>query len=77
MDNPRFIDEEDIPMVHQDNDYNDYNTPNTSRIDETSFRASNATEATLTLRLRQKVKQDKLVTLYKHLNITGNLDLID
>ena len=77
MDNLRFIDEEDIPMVHQDNDYNDYNTPNTSRIDETSFRVSNATEATLTLRLRQKVKQDKLVTLYKHLNITGNLDLIE
>ena len=49
MDNPRFIDEEDIPMVHQDNDYNDYNTPNTSRIDKTSFRVSNATKATLTL----------------------------
>ena len=37
MDNPRFIDEEDIPLVHQNEDYNEYNTPNTSRIDETSF----------------------------------------
>ena len=31
--NPRFIDEENIPLVH-DEDYDDvYNTPNTSRID--------------------------------------------
>ena len=38
MDNPVFVDEEDIPMVHQgDDDYDDYNTPNTSRIYETSF----------------------------------------
>ena len=29
MDNPRFIDEEDIPLV-QDEDYDDYNTPNAS-----------------------------------------------
>ena len=27
MDNPRFLDEEDIPMVHKDDDYDDYNTP--------------------------------------------------
>ena len=36
MDNPTFLNEEDIPMVHQDEeDYDDYNTPNTSWIDET------------------------------------------
>ena len=28
-DSPRFIDEEDIPLV-QDEDYDDYNTPNAS-----------------------------------------------
>ena len=34
MVNPTFVDEEDIPMVHQDEeDYDDYNTPNTGRID--------------------------------------------
>ena len=33
MDNPRFVDEETIPLV-QDEYYDDYNTPNTSRIDE-------------------------------------------
>ena len=76
MDNPRFIDEEDIPLV-QDEDYNDYNTPNTSRIYETSFTEPNTTEATSTLRLKQKVKRDKLTALYVHLNVTGNLDLID
>ena len=37
MNNPMFIDEETIPMLDQDEDYDDYNTPNTSRIDETSF----------------------------------------
>ena len=35
------------------------------------------TEATSTLRLRQKVKRDKLTELYNHLNVTGDIDLID
>ena len=56
MVNPRIIDEEDIPMVHEDDDYNDYNTPNTSRIDGTSFTEPDTTKATSTLQLRQKVK---------------------
>ena len=47
MDNPVFVDEEDIPMVHQDeDDYDNYNTPNTSRMDETSFTVLDTTEAT-------------------------------
>ena len=54
MDKPTFVDEEDIPMVHQDEDYDDYNTPNTSRINETSFMEPDTTEATSTLRLRRK-----------------------
>ena len=35
MDNPTFIDEENIPTIHQDEeDYNErYDTPDTSRID--------------------------------------------
>ena len=74
MDNPVFVDEEDIPMVHQDEDYDDYNIPNTSRIDETSFIDCDATEVTSTLQLRQKIKRDKLTTLYRYLNVTGNLD---
>ena len=55
MNNPTFVDEETIGMVHQDEYYDDYNTQNTSKIDET--------EATLTLRLRQKVRRDKLNAL--------------
>ena len=35
------------------------------------------TEATSTLGLRQKVKRDKVTTLYRHLNVTGDIDLID
>ena len=54
MDNPRFVDEETIPLV-QDEDYDDYNTPDTSRVDETSFTEPDTTEATSTLQLRQKV----------------------
>ena len=74
MDNLRFIDEEDIPLIHQDEDYDDYNTSNTSRIDETSFTVPDATEATSTLQLRQNVKRDKITALYRRLNVTGNLD---
>ena len=33
---PVFVDEEGIPMVHQDEDDDDYEMPNTSRV-ETSF----------------------------------------
>ena len=35
-------------------------------------------QSTSPLQLRQKVKQqDKLAALYRHLNVTGDLDLID
>ena len=77
MDNPTFVDEETIPMVHQDEYYDDYKTPDTSRVDETSFIEPNATEATSTLRLRQKVKRDKITALYRHLNATGDPGLAD
>ena len=52
MDNPRFVDEETIQLV-QDEDYDDYNTSNTSRVDETSFTEPDSTEARSTLKLRQ------------------------
>ena len=57
MDNPVFLDEENIPLV-QDEDYGDYRTPDTSRIDETSFTVPDTEEATSALRLRQKVKRE-------------------
>ena len=76
MDNPVFTDEEDIPLVHRDDDYDDHETSNASRI-EASFTVPDTIEATSTLRLRQKVKRDKINTLYRHLNVTGNPDLID
>ena len=49
MDNPTFVDEEDIPMVYEDDDYDDYMTPDTSRMDETSFTVLDAREAISTL----------------------------
>ena len=76
MVNPRFFDEETSPLV-QDEDYDNYGTPNTSRVDETSFMEPDTTEATSTLRSIQKVKRDKLTTLYRHLNVSCDIDLID
>ena len=76
MDNPVFVDGEDIPMVHQDEDFDEYNSPNTSRVDETKFTVPDTAETASMLRLRQKVKRDKLSALYRHLNVTGNIDLI-
>ena len=76
MDNPRFVDEETIRLV-QDEDYDNYGTLNTSRVDVTSFIESATTEATSTLWLNQKVKRDKLPALYRHLNVTDNLRLFD
>ena len=64
-------------MVHQDEDYDDYNAPNTSRVDETSFIEPDTPEATSTLRLRKKVKQDKITALYRRLNVTGDTGLVD
>ena len=55
MDNRRFVDEEIIPLV-QDEDYDNYGTPNTSRVGETSFTEPATTEATSNLRVNQKVK---------------------
>ena len=57
MDNPRFVNEEEMPLV-QDENYDNYGTPNRSRVDETSFTEPDATETTSTLRLNQKVKRD-------------------
>ena len=72
MANPRFIDEETIGMVYQNEDYDDYNTTNTDKIDRTFIEPDTA-ESTSTLHLRQKVKQDKLTTFYRHLNVTGDM----
>ena len=72
MDNPRFVDDETIPLV-QDEDYDDYNTPNTSRVDETSFTEPDATKATSTLKLKQQV----ITALYRHLNMTSDSGLAD
>ena len=75
-DNSRFVDKETIPLV-QEEDYDDYNIPDTSRVDETSFMEPDATQATSTLQLRQKVKREKITALYRHLNVTGDPGLAD
>ena len=77
MDNPRYINKETIPLVHQDKDYDEYNTPNTSRIEETSFIEPDATEATSTLQLRQRVKRGKNTALDRHLSVTDDAGLAD
>ena len=47
MDNVRFVNEEEIPLV-QDEYYDNYSTPNKSRVDETSLTEPDTTEATST-----------------------------
>ena len=38
MDNSWFVNDENIPLVHdEDISYDDYNTPNTSRVNKTSL----------------------------------------
>ena len=76
MENIGF-DEENIPLINQDEDYDDYKAPDTSRIDETSFTVSNTTEVTSTLRLRQKLKRYKIVSLYRYLGVTDDPGLAD
>ena len=76
MENIGF-DEDDIPLINQDEDYDDYKTPETSRVDETSFTMPDATEVTSTLRLRQKLKRDEIVSLYTYLDVTGDSGLAD
>ena len=76
MDNPKFVAEGTIPLVH-DQDSDNYGTTNTSRVDETSLTEPDITEATSALQLNKRVKRDKLAALYRHLNVTDNLDLID
>ena len=45
MDNPRFVDDGNIPLVQdEDIDYDDYNTPNTSRVDKASFTMTGSTD---------------------------------
>ena len=79
MGNPVFVNEEDVPMVHQDEeDYGNYNTPtNTGGVGETSFTVPNTTEAKSSLRLREKLKRDKIVSLYRYLGMTGDPSLAD
>ena len=72
MNNPML--NEDIPMIGDDyNDFNDdYKTPDT-----TLFIEPDTTEATSTLHLRQKVKRDKIVSLYRYLGVTGDPGPVD
>ena len=76
MVNHRFVDEETIPLV-QDEDYDAYKTLDTSRVDEISFTEPDTTGATSNLRLRQKVKRDKITALYRHLDVTGDPGVAD
>ena len=71
------FDEDDIPLINQDEDYDDYRTPETSRVDETSFTVPDTTEATSTLRLRQKLKRVKFVSLYRYHDVTGDPGFAD
>ena len=76
-----FVDEEDVPLVHRedDEDYDEqYDTPNASRIETSFIEITDTTEPASTLQLlKQKVKRDEINPLYRHVYVTGSSDLID
>ena len=70
MDNPIFVDNENIVLVHdKDIDY-DYNKPNTSRAREATLKSPDTTEI-----LQLRVKEDKLAALYELWVVTGNISI--
>ena len=76
MDNPRFFDEETIPLV-QDEVMKMITGHQKSRVDKTSFIEPDTIIATSTLRLRHKLKRDETVSLYKYLDVTRDPGLLD
>ena len=82
MENPISIDDEGILVTHynedHENGYDDYNKPNTVRVYEITFAKASCTNKQLksTLKLKEKVKQDKLTALNKHLDVKVDQDLI-
>ena len=50
MENPTFVDEENIPLINQVEDYDNYPDTTSSRVGETSFTVPDASEATSTLK---------------------------
>ena len=77
IENPTFLDKEDIPLINQDEYYDDCKTADTNRVDETSFTVPDTAKATSTLRLRQKLKRNKVISLYRYLGVTGDPGLAD
>ena len=71
MENPK------TPLINQNEDYDDCKTPDTSRVDETLFTVPDTVETISTLRLRQKLKRDKIVSLYRYLGVIGDPSLAD
>ena len=80
MDNPRFIGDEDIPLI-DDDEYDEtlYDTPESSRIEETSFTDQPAVRLRPTQeRLEQQLLRGYIEDLYKYLDVDpGNIDLVD
>ena len=79
MDNQVFVHDEDIPHIHDNDDYEDdsrYDTPDMSRIEETSFTEQPAVKSKA--EQRQRLLHDYIEDLYKHLEVDpGNVDLVD
>ena len=56
IDNPIFVDEENIPLIHRDKDYDDYNIPKTSKVEEISSTEPETEETTSTFTIKAKSK---------------------
>ena len=80
MDNPRFIGDEDIPLI-DDAEYDEtlYDTPESSRIEEMSFTDQPAVRLRPTQeRLEQQLLRGYIEDLCKYLDVNpGNIDFVD
>ena len=80
MDNPRFVDNEDIPFIDDedyDNDYAQFDTPDTSTMEETSFTRDTKPKQPDD-RLSRMLLHDHIVELYRYLDVDpGNVDLVN
>ena len=80
MDNPVFVDDENIPLINddEDEDYDKdsrYDTPNTSRIEETSFTTE---QPAVSLRQRQRLLRNYIERPLQILEVDpGNVNLVD
>ena len=80
MDNPAFKDDENIPLMHNDDDDDDIPYTPTGEVGEKRFSTSTLSEETpgsKVTRLSDELKRDKIQALHDFLGVKGDVNLIE